>query len=394
MKQIVVIGAGENQKTLIEKAKSMFGRVIVYDTRQSTLDSLEGVEKVKVESMNLQEIIPSLQKRRFQAVCSDQSDFTNRVVGEIANYFGLVSNSMRVIDISTNKILLREFVSKFRKNLNPKYFSINPSEKVDIAKFLQFASNKSVIIKPAQGQGSRGVTILNSYTELVHYLNNANTVEHIVEEYIEGIEYSVDAFVTEASVQVCALARKVPYRENACLDELLFFNFLDSIEVESMLRKTHIEFVRELGVRVGFTHAEYKIGNDGKIYLIDFATRGGGSGISSHVSPFLTGIDLQKLLLQQMSGEKHINIDIDVLEKPAAIMRFLPFSFESNPDLTRILSSLSSIVYSSVRKDGQEESKPGQPKTSRPGVYVVGAHTRTHTVMRFLENEGRILESG
>ena len=61
-------------------------------------------------------------------------------------------------------------------------------------------------------------------------------------------------------------------------------------------------FVNNSPLKFGLTHAEYKYEN-GKFYLIEIAARGGGNLISSHIVPFLSGIDNYQYLLNCSLGD-------------------------------------------------------------------------------------------
>ena len=52
------------------------------------------------------------------------------------------------------------------------------------------------------------------------------------------------------------------------------------------------------------THAEYKYEN-GDFYLVEIAARGGGTRISSHIVPLLTGIDNNGILIEDVLGHPH-----------------------------------------------------------------------------------------
>jgi hypothetical protein len=52
----------------------------------------------------------------------------------------------------------------------------------------------------------------------------------------------------------------------------------------------------------GITHTEYKLHN-GRFYLLEFAARGGGGNIPSHIVPLKSGIEVTSLLVRMAMGE-------------------------------------------------------------------------------------------
>ena len=55
----------------------------------------------------------------------------------------------------------------------------------------------------------------------------------------------------------------------------------------------------------GICHAEYII-NDDNPFLVEIAARGGGSGVSSIIVPFLNGFSHYEVLVRRLTGEKVI----------------------------------------------------------------------------------------
>jgi biotin carboxylase len=70
------------------------------------------------------------------------------------------------------------------------------------------------------------------------------------------------------------------------------------------------KFVNTSGLKFGMTHAEYRF-NDDEIMLLEIAARGGGSGTSSVLTPWVTEVSLYDLLHRSLLGEV---IDLDALQ--------------------------------------------------------------------------------
>lgn len=65
-----------------------------------------------------------------------------------------------------------------------------------------------VIVKPATGRGGRGVSLISSVEELYNILREQSNDDYIVQEYAEGIEYSVDTLSDLDLKAIVAVPRK------------------------------------------------------------------------------------------------------------------------------------------------------------------------------------------
>lgn len=148
-----------------------------------------------------------------------------------------------------------------------------------------------VIVKPRDGSGSVGVRFLQSPDAIGEQPLPA---EFLCEAYIEGREFSVEAFsfggrhiifaVTEKSVNTAStanpfveMAHRLPANINAA----------EKAHIELTIR----EFLDALGLSDGPSHTELKLATDGAIKIIETHTRYGGDHIAEMVR-LVTGYDI------------------------------------------------------------------------------------------------------
>jgi biotin carboxylase len=141
------------------------------------------------------------------------------------------------------------------------------------------------ILKPLDSNCSKGVFIIEKENDIDHYWEESICFSKcdnalLIEQYIEGVEFTVDGIVTPAGHKSLAISEKRHYDYNPSIAyELFFSNHNDNYDYEE-LRKINNYFVNCSTLPVGFfTHAEYKYMN-GKFYLIEIGARGGGNYIS------------------------------------------------------------------------------------------------------------------
>jgi len=123
-------------------------------------------------------------------ICSIASDLAMPTVNYIANKFDLVANTFECTQVTTNKFEMRKTLTAAELPC-PKYQLVKDSSKLDydVLKF-------PLIIKPIDRSGSRGISKVDNIIEIERAIENSKKVsfidEVLVEEYIEGKEFSVE----------------------------------------------------------------------------------------------------------------------------------------------------------------------------------------------------------
>jgi biotin carboxylase len=222
----------------------------------------------------------------------------------VCEQLGLPGIGGRCADLFTNKVRMRQFCEAHGVR-QPRYRACASPEEALAA--VPTLGGYPVILKPTNNRSSRGVHKVADDATLVAAL--ADTMAYsreptfLVEEYIGGLELSVEGLKTRQRHFTLAVSRKKQFAHNPVLDWQVWYPCDDrSIDVESLARE-HDAMIEATLLPFGLTHAEYKL-QDGRLYLIEFAARGGGANISSHVVPLKSGIDTTGLLVRMAMSEQ------------------------------------------------------------------------------------------
>lgn len=320
-KKALVLGASKWQVPLIQQAQSMGLEVVATDYNPKAVgfkiaDHAEVVDILDADA-NTEVAI----KYGVDAVMTDQTDYALNVVAAVASRLVIPGPSMAVARNCTNKRLMRELTSA-REVDNPRYYTV--SEMSD-ARLAGSDLGFPLVIKPPDNQGSRGVFKINSMQELVEHFSESirfsRDGEVLLEEYIKGIEVTVEGFVADGILHVLAISEKrhtPPPRIIAInLDFPPSFN-------ESTIKKikhTASMTAQSLGMRNGPFHGEFIVNENG-VYLVEAAHRGGGSGTSSHIVPAVSGVNILEKLVLVSLGEK---VTIRPTRNDACTLKFLEF---------------------------------------------------------------------
>lgn len=187
-----------------------------------------------------------------------------------------------------NKKYFRQALKQ--KNIdNPSFICVKSHSDTDI--------DLPVVVKPIDSAGSRGVSIVlhsNDLSKAVALAKEfSKSDEVLIEQYINGTEYSFDGFVCNSKI----IANLFYYRTKILdiVASRITVVSKDQIDTTKILDSIG-QLISKLNYENGPLHIEFKI-NNGKIYYIDFAVRGGGFGLFRFFLEMVTGFDSNRALL-------------------------------------------------------------------------------------------------
>jgi len=154
------------------------------------------------------------------------------------------------------------------------------------------ATNKDIlipyplVIKPLRSAGTDGVALLKTADQLVEYFNNSaptnnvmgeENTEFLLQEYINGTEYVVDAISVHGEHQILAVWRynKVNFENNIIYNSMEFIPFAKT--PPELLQYTK-QCLTALGISFGPSHSEIFIDKNGPVLCEVGARVHGGMG--------------------------------------------------------------------------------------------------------------------
>jgi biotin carboxylase len=185
-----------------------------------------------------------------------------------------------------------------------------------------------VVIKPSRGWGQRGVAKIEHMSELeVSYeraQKAATTGLCVVEEYVEGREFSVNAYTSGRETVVCSVTERIithyPHPPGITFAEW-YPSGLDQGD-EARAIDAALAGIRALGIKRGPTYTQLRLGPRGAM-LVETAYRLGG-GLDPDVALLVSGISLfRKILGVALNRPDWENEGPERDRSPAAIGKFL-----------------------------------------------------------------------
>lgn len=303
MARVMVIAGGTWQCPIVKLAKSKGHYVICSNLYEDSPAFQYADAGVVANVLDKKKNLEIAREYMPDVVLTEQTDIAVSTVAYLAKELGVKGIGSEIAARFTNKYLMRKFTDK-AGFASPRYALCSTAEEAGI--FLQETGRS--IMKPIDSQSSRGIHIVDSpeqinvyFEDCIQYSNSEKAI--IIEEYIDGTEFTVDGLKTEDAYYVTAISEKEHYEYNASVANRLFFSQSNERFDYDELRRVNTAMVEAMELPFGITHAEYKY-KDGKFYLIEIAARGGGTRISSDIVPLMSGIDSNEIYLEILLGNK------------------------------------------------------------------------------------------
>ena len=308
MKKILVVGAGIVQVPIIKKCKELGLRVIATDVDKNAPGMYFADIALSVDTYDKQATLKVAKQKNIDGIITT-SDYPVRTVAYVCKNLGLKGISERAAEICTNKYLLRESLSK--NNIPcPKYWKINNNNEVHAIKS-EFSY--PLIVKPVDSSASRGVTKVNDYIELKDAIKEALTYSKngnaIIEQFLEGAEYSVESLTQNGKTEIIAITEKTTRGMNNSyfVEDRHVIPANISIKEKQKIESLVLKAIKVIGIDNCGTHTEIKLTRKGPI-IIEIGARLGGDYITSDLVPLSTGVNMLENVINISIGCK-INIE-------------------------------------------------------------------------------------
>ena len=329
MSKILIIGAGWEQEALIIEAKSQGHFVIATHPQFNTTGFKHSDVHFVKDSSDIDSHLTIAKTFKVDGVLSDNCDFSLHTSSVVSKALNLNSVSIQSSFYSNNKFEQRNACAK-ANILQPIYVKLQTLE--DLKSAVDYL-NYPLILKPVDSRGTFGVTIVKSQEnlEVAFFDALANSASHTVicEKFIEGVLVTVDGFGFNNGHRSLAVAsRSFELGEKPVTKEIVYPGKFSN-ELNSLLMSNHNNVCLALDYNQGHTHGEYIVTKENEIYLVECTNRGGGVYTSSTIVPYITGLNLNEILINQSLGIDEFKIEGEGtnLMINSVILTFLDFEF-------------------------------------------------------------------
>lgn len=379
----MVLAAGLLQVPVIKKAREMGYYVIAVDD-DGNAPGMALADKAIVPGglMNEERMLEIAKEEQIDGVIHPCSEVAMNVMGRINDELGLCGISKEIAIRATNKHLMREAFDVYGA---PSPKSILTKDEEDAWGIFCNEFKTNAILKPSRNSGSRGIAKVEKGITKEKFVGlyqralcESRDHQVLIEQFVEGPEFSVEVIVWKGTPHVLAVTDKkttdAPYFVELGHNQPSVF----SEEIQEKLKAGAIAGCKALGLSYCAAHCELKVQN-GEAYLMEIGARMGGDFISTELTHLSSGIDMIAATVNVVLGvEPNLN---PVEEKQCVCIRY----FTPTPGKVRAIENEEALNRTDVY-DVEIYVKPGdvvrEVKSSldRSGHVIVTAQSSKEAI--------------
>lgn len=298
MKKLAIIGASYLQLPLVEKAKELGIETHCFAWEEGAVCKNVADFFYPISITEKEQILKRCKLIGIDGITTIASDVGVPTICYIAQELGLIANNYDDSLASTNKYLMRQ---RFVENgvASPRFVIAEKKYSIDGFKF-------PVIVKPTDRSGSRGVTKVDNVADLKEAVLRAQSEsfsnQAIIEEYISGVEVSVETISWLGDHYILAITDKVTTGKPYFVEIEHHQPSKLPHNIQNEISLATLKALNALNVKYGAGHSEFMITSKDEIYVIEVGARMGGDFIGSNLVKLSTGYDFLKGVIDVALG--------------------------------------------------------------------------------------------
>jgi phosphoribosylamine-glycine ligase len=293
IKKAIVLAGGNDQIALINKLRNKFNDIYIYlvDYAENPVAKTYADEHLRISTMDQDAVLKVAKEKNVDLViitCGDQPLPIMAYVSEQLKLPTYLSFEQAVN--LTNKMKMKELMVS--NNIpTAKYKICTTTEDINISN-LKFP----LIVKPSDCNGSKGVRKVQNEQELLFYLDQALNFSRshtaIIEEFKDGIEISVDAYICEGNVFIILMSQLNKYYVDASTQ--IIYQSVGPAQISDNVKNT----IQDIAYKISKAFSLYNsplliqvIVNGDEVNVVEFSARIGG-GAKYQTIEKVTGFDI------------------------------------------------------------------------------------------------------
>lgn len=306
MKKLLILGGANTQIPLIQKAKEMGHYIITCDIFEANAGHRLAHEFYKISITDKESVLTLAKSLSIDGIVCYESDAAASTVSYVAEQLGLPTHPYTSVETLINKDQFRKFQQQ--NNLKAPHSKGYSSLEQAMAEIHQY--KLPIMIKPVDSSGSRGVSKMDSISQLPELVENAlkysKSKWFIMEEFImkDGFHISGDGFSVDGTLVFRSFADT--YFSKSPINPFVPIGSTWPITIsDSLQNKIHEEIQKILSLldmKTGAYDFDIQLDEDGNVHLIEIGPRNGGAWLPK-VIKYATGVDLIEYTIRAALGE-------------------------------------------------------------------------------------------
>lgn len=303
MKKILVVGGGPYQVPLIKRIIELGHEAYCVDGNKDAIGFTAATGYKNLDVLNREACLAYARNLSIDAVMTYGATITLPTVSYIGEKLGLSVLPAETAGLAINKYKIKERLAASGCNVKGDFYKLHSRE--ERPKLML-----PCVLKPCDGSGSKGVSIVHHEHDLANAIqyafDSARYGEVYAESFIQGDEYSVEAFVAYGEICIYAIVKttlqKLPDGEISYGHRVPFgIDTERKSQIVSEVKKAIIA----LKITMGSVNFDVIVSSDDqKAYIIDCGIRVGQNLIASHLVPLSCGVNVMDNAIALALGEK------------------------------------------------------------------------------------------
>lgn len=294
-----IIGGGILQKKFVEKIKNLGFETHVFDYNPDCVCSKLADVFHCISIMQRDTILDIAKKLKpiaVQTVATEKGNITSCYVG---NKLGLNCNSYNTSINTHDKSLMKKIFSN-NKIKSAAYTQVDEIKNINMDK-IKFPA----VVKASDSSAGRGISMVKNKKELIEAYKESLTKTSngivIIEEYVEGKQFSVETISYNGKHQIVAITEEFTSGPPFFLEVEHLVPARLSKKMFQKIKNFSFNVLNCFDILYGASHIEIKVLND-DIFIIEIASRMGG--LRDELIEISTGIDYLELIVNASIGKE------------------------------------------------------------------------------------------
>lgn len=305
MQSIIVLGLTYNQVPLVQKVQEMGYRAVAVGIGGSTPIAAEYADQwYAIDTSDHQAVLDCARREDAAGLVTCGTSTAICTIASVNEVLGL-SKTVIPYAVARNAV----YKDRFRTiigDLMPQGTSAkDPREAAYAARTIGYP----LIVKPGDGGGTKGVTILReaqegTFDEAFAYAQRFSRSKVVViEEFHDGPVLGAESLVLDGQVRLLAIADKLISPTPRCITLGVAFPSRLSLEVQARIRAINEAAITRLGIRWGPTHIDMVVNRRGEPEIIDVGPRLAGGALMARLVPAAYDYDIYRAVIQLAAGK-------------------------------------------------------------------------------------------
>ena len=340
MKKILILGGGSYQVPLIKRINSLGMRSFCLDKNPSAMGFRVSHESAVIDLLNKEACLDYARKIEPDAVLTYGATLPLPTVSYIGEQLGLPVLPYETAMLSMSKYKIKERLLQNGCNIYGDFFILHSADEIH-QRVVEFPC----VVKPCDGSGSKGVSIVRSADQLsdavTYAFEAARYGEVYCEEFVDGEEYSVEAFVNRGKAYIYGIIKTTFHKFGKTNESIEYGHRTPSglsVDDEKIIETEIRKAIMALDITMGSVNFDVILAKkDRKPYIIDCGIRIGQNLIASHIITLSRGVNILDNTIKLALNKK---INTESVKKENIATRLLIY----NPGTIREIRDYSGII--------------------------------------------------